>query len=253
MSLNIVNNGDSGLVARQKINAVITSINSGGLTGPSGPIGPTGPVGATGPIGPAGATGLNGATGSFDGDILLYQTGSVSGSLFSETPLIYNVLFNGSFTASYNVSIDNDIDPRIWTITNKTISGFTINSNSSTIINGNVNWTAIETGNSTLGAFGSSISGSASCLIINSGGSYTLTTNNLSIFVNCPVYQNINLTLPNASSMIGELITIIKTDNNYENYIEIYGTFINGGTSYSLNSFGQVVKFLSDGTTYWQV
>jgi hypothetical protein len=108
-----------------------------------------GPTGATGPQGIQGATG---ATGTFQGDVIMFQTGEVLAASFSGSPLIYDVSFIGTFTASYVVNIDS-IDPRDFTISNKSGSGFRINTNSSTALTEPVEWMAIETSNSVIGAF----------------------------------------------------------------------------------------------------
>jgi hypothetical protein len=146
MPLDIVNNGDAGLVARDKINAAIGAINGGLLTGA------TGPQGNTGLQGQIGATGATGADGVFVAGLLVYQTGSINGGSFSGAPLVYTASFIGTFTASYNVTIDSN-DQRFWTISSKTSSGFIISSNGVGSIDNPVNWSAIETGNTTLGAF----------------------------------------------------------------------------------------------------
>jgi hypothetical protein len=99
---------------------------------------------------------VNGITfsggGSFSGDTLMYQSGEVVSASFSGTPLIYDVNFIGTFTSSYVVSVESE-DPRDWTVSNKTSTGFRLNSNSSTSLSNNVYWTAIEEGNKTIGAF----------------------------------------------------------------------------------------------------
>lgn len=106
-------------------------------------------LGATGATGPQGATG---ATGTFQGDVIMFQTGEVLSASFSGSPLIYDVSFIGTFTASYVVNIDS-IDPRDFTISNKSGSGFRINTNSSTALTQPVEWMAIETSNNVIGAF----------------------------------------------------------------------------------------------------
>jgi hypothetical protein len=136
----IINNGDGGLITRTKINDIIQAINTGSITGSGGG------------TGAAGATGATGADGVFNAGTLMYQTGIVNGASFSGTPLIYTASFIGTFTASYNITIESD-DARFWTISNKTSNSFLINSNGSGLIISDVNWTAIETANNTIGAF----------------------------------------------------------------------------------------------------
>jgi len=68
MSLSQINNGDSGLVARTKINDSFLVINdivdlATGPTGPAGPTGPQGPIGPQGEIGPQGIQGIQGEIG----------------------------------------------------------------------------------------------------------------------------------------------------------------------------------------------
>jgi hypothetical protein len=76
----------------------------------------------------------------------MYQSGSVDGSSFIGSPLYYDVTF------SYNVNVDSII-PRDWSISNKTSTGFRINSNSSASFTHSVDWSALESSNTTIGAF----------------------------------------------------------------------------------------------------
>lgn len=102
-----------------------------------GPVASTG--GATGPTGPQGP---QGATGSLAGVTLFsMQSGTFSASSMTGTPLIYDVTFVGSISGSYIVSVESD-SPRDWTITNKTSSGFRVESNSTSAITDIVYWTA---------------------------------------------------------------------------------------------------------------
>ena len=91
---------------------------------------------------------VNGVTFSPGGDTLVYQSGEVISGSFSGTPLTYDVTFVGTFTASYVVSVESE-DPRDWTVSNKTSTGFRLNSNSTTALTNNVYWTAV------VGAFNS--------------------------------------------------------------------------------------------------
>jgi hypothetical protein len=78
-----------------------------------------------------------------------------------------------------------------------------------------------------------------------------LTTDNY-LFVNVPVASYLQMVFPSASSMAGKKLIITKTDNNYENSLQLQGTF-NDSSTYTLNSSGNSVTFFSDGTTWWLV
>jgi len=78
-----------------------------------------------------------------------------------------------------------------------------------------------------------------------------LTTDNY-LFVNVPVASYLQMVFPPASSMAGKKLIITKTDNNYENSLQLQGTF-NNSYYYTLNSSGQSATFFSDGTTWWLV
>lgn len=81
---------------------------------------------------------------SFINDI--QKSGTVAGASFSGTPLTFAVFFTTAYlTNDYSVSISGD-DSRIWTVESKSASGFTINSNSSTALTGNVYWTTTSHG-----------------------------------------------------------------------------------------------------------
>lgn len=139
------------------------SIGSTGSTGPQGatgatganstvpgPAGSTGPQGATGPQGSTGPQGPQGVTGSVS-NTFRYTSGEVMSASFSGTTLQYAVSL-GTFTSSYTVNIESQ-DPRDWTIKDKTISGFTIVSNSTSPLSNTVLWNAIENTPNSLGAF----------------------------------------------------------------------------------------------------
>ena len=120
-----------------------------GDTGPIGPTGATGPQGIQGiegPIGPTGATGPEGpqgATGSLDGVTTFnVYSGTFSGSTMTGIPLSYDVTMIGSLN-DYIVTVESDT-PRDWSITNKTSTTFTIESNSTTPITDIVSWNAQE-------------------------------------------------------------------------------------------------------------
>ena len=131
-----------------------------GSTGPTGATGATGPagqdasmVGPTGPTGPAGAdgaTGPAGATGAaWSGIPIRMWVGTVIAGSFSGAPRTYTV--SGSFTASYQVNVESE-DIRDWSISNKSATGFTINSNSNVALSATVSWVALETSTTTFNA-----------------------------------------------------------------------------------------------------
>jgi hypothetical protein len=126
-----------------------------GSTGSQGDIGATGATGADstllGPTGATGATGSQGATGGVDNQFL-YQSNVVDGASFSGSPLYYDVTFVGTFTASYVVSIDSE-EVRDWSTSNKTATGFRLESNSTSVLVEDVYWNAIENTSTTLGSF----------------------------------------------------------------------------------------------------
>ena len=127
---------------------------STGSQGPQGEIGPTGSQGPQGEIGPTGSQGPQGEigpTGSFSGDSIEIRGGIITGSSFSGTPLYYDVVLSPVFSSTYSVNI-NSYDVRDWSISNKTDSGFRVNSNSSTSLLSDVDWIAIETNDVIIGA-----------------------------------------------------------------------------------------------------
>jgi hypothetical protein len=131
-----------------------------GVTGPQGATGatganstvpgPAGITGSTGPQGPTGPQGIQGVTGSVN-SVFRYASGEVMAASFSGTTLQYAVSL-GTFTSSYTVNIESG-DPRDWTIKDKTISGFTIVSNSTSPLSNPVLWNVIENTPNSLGAF----------------------------------------------------------------------------------------------------
>jgi hypothetical protein len=137
-----------------------------GATGPQGPIGATGPqgdiglTGATGATGPQGDQGIQGPTGATGpqgdqgiqgpigptGPSIKLKSGSVLANSFSGTPLVSSVTFSSAYSnTDYSISIMGE-DIRTWSISNKSNSGFTINSNSSTSLEGTTYWQTIEYG-----------------------------------------------------------------------------------------------------------
>jgi hypothetical protein len=86
-------------------------------------------------------------TGSFYGKFDGIKAGSAAiGSVQQNVggEYIYNITFNNSYVNSnYSVSINGTTDLRVWTVENKTINGFRINSNDNTPTTGDVLWIAI--------------------------------------------------------------------------------------------------------------
>jgi hypothetical protein len=123
-------------------------------TGTSGSSGSSGTSGADGQTyGTSGTSGVNGATGSFSGATLQFNSGTFSGLDMTGTPLYYDVV--ETLPNSYGVNLDSNAI-RSWSITNKTNSGFRVESNSTDTFSDIVYWQVIEMSSGILGAFGSS-------------------------------------------------------------------------------------------------
>jgi len=60
----LINNGDSGLTARNTINDILTDANNGLFTGATGAAGTSGSSGSSGTNGSAGTSGVNGTSGT---------------------------------------------------------------------------------------------------------------------------------------------------------------------------------------------
>ena len=73
------------------------------------------------------------------------KSGYIPATSFTGTPKTYQVIFNTSFSSNYSISIISE-DARIWTYENKTLLGFTLNSNSYTDLNNDVYWQSILIG-----------------------------------------------------------------------------------------------------------
>jgi hypothetical protein len=81
MSIQNINNGESGLSVRNKLNQVIAEVNTGGLDGTSGTSGSSGSSGSSGTSGAAGAAG---STFQYINNVTLTDTSwSTSGSDFT--------------------------------------------------------------------------------------------------------------------------------------------------------------------------
>jgi hypothetical protein len=91
------------------------------------------------------------STGSFTGSFYGMFDGIKAGSLGIGSvqqnvggDYIYNVTFTNNYTTNnYSVSINGTTDLRIWTIENKSMTGFRINSNSDVPTTGDVLWISI--------------------------------------------------------------------------------------------------------------
>jgi hypothetical protein len=157
---------DSGTWYFKDSTGLIQTIAAGIITatGPQGPIGATGPqgdqgiqgitgatgadstipgpIGATGPQGDQGIQGITGATGPS----IKLKSGSILANSFSGTPLTSDITFSSAYAdTDYSISIIGE-DVRTWSVSSKTTSGFTINSNSSEALSGLTYWTTIEYG-----------------------------------------------------------------------------------------------------------
>jgi hypothetical protein len=86
-------------------------------------------------------------TGSFYGMFDGIKAGSANiGSVQQNVggDYIYNITFTNNYTTNnYSVSVNGTTDLRIWTVENKTINGFRINSNDNTPTTGDVLWISI--------------------------------------------------------------------------------------------------------------
>lgn len=129
-------------------NNVKTLIGADGATGATGPQGDTGPIGATGPqgdIGPKGDKGDKGdtgATGSFDTSLI--KNGIVNSNSFTGSPYSYVISFSTAYPDNaYTISILGG-DVRSWSISSKSNTGFTIESNSSVKPTEDTYWTSIK-------------------------------------------------------------------------------------------------------------
>jgi len=108
-------------VTNDRVNITITSSGSGGA-------GPTGAQGRTGPQGPTGIQGVTGPQGAAGS--IIAKSGYVSGDSFIGNPATASIFFDTSYpSASYSAVITgetNGIDDYIFSVTNKTSTGFII-------------------------------------------------------------------------------------------------------------------------------
>jgi hypothetical protein len=156
----LIQNGESGLNVRTTLNSLLDDINNGVYIGPEGPMGATGATGPQGPqgeVGPQGEQGIQGITGATgpagangaDGTFLgkLYA-GQVTGSSFTipeggetyEKFVELPVPFEDEY---YSVSVMGSV-PRTWSIDDIAPNGFVVKSNSSTPVEGVVQWISSE-------------------------------------------------------------------------------------------------------------
>jgi hypothetical protein len=76
------------------------------------------------------------------------KSGSVTAGSFAGTPRTATVTFTTAFAnTNYSIQITGS-DNRTFTYTSKATTGFTINTNANTPLTGNVDWVAIEHGES---------------------------------------------------------------------------------------------------------
>ena len=119
------------------------------LVGPQGATGPAGPSGSQGPQGEAGPTGAQGATGPAgpagpqgDPGPVTHKAGTIAYSSFSGSPQTYSVVFGTAYDDNNYAVIITGEDARLFTVEGKEAGGFTINTNSSVALAGNVYWIA---------------------------------------------------------------------------------------------------------------
>jgi len=76
----------------------------------------------------------------------IIKGGTLSPDDFSGTPLLATVSFDNDFSdTTYVISLAGE-DARLFTYQSKTVSGFVINANSDTELEGEVSWTATVAG-----------------------------------------------------------------------------------------------------------
>jgi len=76
------------------------------------------------------------------------KAGIVNANAFSGDPKSYAVVFNTPFSSSnYSISISG-VDDRLWSYSNQSATGFTINSGANTALENIVSWTATAVGES---------------------------------------------------------------------------------------------------------
>jgi hypothetical protein len=173
----------------------------------------------------------------------------------SGTPTLrYDVSFETPISQTYSVNIDSEI-PRLWTITNKTSSGFTVESNSTDQFSETVWWSAEEMANDSIGALSLS----------SPYGTNGITTASYSIIFGTsnPTYFGISFSgptdiyLPTTSGNDGKVV-IIKDEsgNSLSNPIMIYPfgteTIDNSPTQSIQDNFGKITV-ISRNSTWWTI
>ncbi len=85
-------------------------------------------------------------TASFASNVLKTKAGSIAFTAFAGTPYSASVTFSTSFANTNFAVVVTGEDARSWTIQNKTAGGFTVNSNSNTVLTGTTYWTCTAYG-----------------------------------------------------------------------------------------------------------
>jgi len=83
---------------------------------------------------------------SFASNVLKTKAGSIAFTAFAGTPYSASVTFSTSFANTNFAVVVTGEDARSWTIQNKTAGGFTVNSNSNTVLTGTTYWTCTAYG-----------------------------------------------------------------------------------------------------------
>lgn len=73
------------------------------------------------------------------------KSGNITSASFAGTPLTASVIFNKPFSTMYSVTFGSN-DARMFTIDNRDLTGFIINSNTDVLFSGSVCWQAITYG-----------------------------------------------------------------------------------------------------------
>jgi len=152
-------NGTSGLSGTSGINGTSGLDGTSGLSGTSGINGTSGSSGVSGTSGFDGTSGTSGEsiqgpigpTGSWSGLTIDMRSGTASGDEFTGiSSLNKDVILATPINFAYYVIVDSAA-VRNWTVVNKTSTGFTIESNSTTPFTDMVYWNASEFGSGNIG------------------------------------------------------------------------------------------------------
>lgn len=190
--------GPQGIPGTQGIPGEKGDIGPRGFIGPqgaTGPMGATGPRGLRGERGERGFPGMGGgqgpagpagATGSLPADFSEAKAGIVTGASFSGTTLYYDVTFDTAYdSVNYAVVITGD-NVRSWSVSNKTVNGFRIESNSVVALDGNVYWISTLGEGALRGAAGATGSYSGYTFMMLSG-----TFSGASMVLGPPLYYDV--------------------------------------------------------------